>query len=63
MFIKCGLGDSNSQPPSCKDGTLPVELSPHIFNKWTLWELNPPDFLFAKQVTTPCSPKAHIIFF
>lgn len=26
--------------------------------KWTIWELNSSDFLFAKQVTTPCSPIA-----
>ena len=28
---------------------------------WTLWESNPSVFLFAKQVTTPCSPKAHYL--
>lgn len=25
-----------------------------------MWESNPPDFLFARQMTTPCSPTARI---
>lgn len=27
---------------------------------WNLWELNPSDFLLARQTTTPCSPKPHL---
>ena len=27
---------------------------------WTLWDLNPPDILLAREATTPSSPKAHI---
>ena len=33
----------------------------HIPIWWTLRESNPSVFLFAKQVTTPCSPKAHLL--
>lgn len=28
--------------------------------KWSLCESNAPDFLLARQVTTPCSPRPHI---
>ena len=34
----------------------------HIPIWWTLRESNPSVFLFAKQVTTPCSPKAHCYY-
>lgn len=28
---------------------------------WNLWELNPPDFLLARQTITPCNPKPHFM--
>lgn len=31
--------------------------------QWSLWELNPSDFLLAKQATTPCSLKHQIQFY
>lgn len=52
--------EAGFEPTKCPDSESGVldQTRPLLHIWWTLRESNSSDFLIAKQMTTPCSPKA-----